>query len=112
MSNMFENAKPGDEFVCRNGSIRWFVGLSKDGYAVLEDSEGDLHRFGLTGGAHAIHVSDWDIVRRKGQPVTRYGLMIGENGYSTFEAAKSFRDRSNFDATIVRITFTPGEDQE
>lgn len=117
MTNIFQDAKPGDEFVCHNGESRWFVGWTRNGYAVVEDVDGlvsNRHLNGLAFFGDEGILNAYNIVRRKAQPVTRWVIIHDHYGFSTIQDAKMAKLGPSLypNPTIVRVTFTPGEDQE
>lgn len=112
MTNIFQDAKPGDEFVCRNGEKLWLIGFTRTGDAVLENVYGCTVRRTSQGRFSEVTTSASDIIRRKSQPVTRWDVRTNESGFPTLEDALAHRNKWLSDATIVRITFTPGEDQQ
>jgi hypothetical protein len=112
ITELLANAKPGDEFLTRNGLTLWYIGKTNRNHFVFEDDKGDIRSRHPDGRDSGFYDTDYDIVAAKPKTVTRWAIMTPDSAMKDREEALKYIEQySIHDGTIVKVTFVPGEHQ-
>ena len=110
ITELLANAQPRDEFLTRGGETMTFIGRGQLLHFETDGTSPSTRQ--LNGRWETSRLTNYDIVAAKPKPVTRWIVMAPDSAMHTKEHALEYIEKYSIrNATVVKVTFTPGEHQ-